>query len=108
MIALSKRNIPYVGVSLNQFQTTVNNHISGEEINEKRNLKQESARITRDHIVGLKHITPNEYSGIVFPGGFGVAKNLSNYAVKGSNFEVNPIVENKIKLFHQVYKCIII
>ena len=30
--------------------------------------------------------------GIIFPGGFGAAKNLCNFAFKGQKFEVDPIV----------------
>lgn len=37
-------------------------------------------------------------------GGFGAAKNLSDWATKGKDFSVKPLVEKVIKNFHQAGK----
>lgn len=39
-----------------------------------------------------------------YSGGFGVAKNLSDWAVKGKDYAIQPQVEKLIKAFHQAGK----
>ena len=41
-----------------------------------RNVLVESARIARGKITPLSSLKAADYDGIVFPGGFGAAKNL--------------------------------
>jgi enhancing lycopene biosynthesis protein 2 len=64
-------------------QHHVVNHITGEEMNEKRNVLVESARIARGKIRPLTDFDQAEFDGLLFPGGFGAAKNLSDWAFKG-------------------------
>ena len=77
-------------------QHHVVNHITGEEMNEKRNVLIESARIARGNIKALSELDMNNYDAVMFPGGFGVAKNLSNFAFEGANCIVNAEVEKTI------------
>jgi len=77
-------------------QHHVVNHITGEEMNEKRNVLVEAARIARGNIKPLSDYKPNDFDAIVFPGGFGVAKNLCTFAFDGVNCKVNPDVEKAI------------
>ena len=77
-------------------QHHVVNHITGEEMNEKRNVLIESARIARGNIKALSELDMNNYNAVMFPGGFGVAKNLSNFAFEGANCVVNAEVEKTI------------
>lgn len=42
---------------------------------EKRNILVESSRVARGYIQDLKEFNPDEFDGIVLPGGFGVAVN---------------------------------
>lgn len=79
---------------INQFH--VINHITGDEMSEKRNVLVESARICRGKIKKLAEFNPNEFDAIVFPGGFGVAKNLCTFAIDGPDCLVNPVVEKTI------------
>jgi enhancing lycopene biosynthesis protein 2 len=53
----------------------------------------ESARIARGEIKDIKDVRASDLDGLIIPGGFGAAKNLSSYAVKGKDAEVNPEVE---------------
>jgi len=78
-------------------QHHVINHITGEEMNESRNVLVESARIARGKISPLSEFNADDYDALIFPGGFGAAKNLSNFAFKGTDLEINPDVENAIK-----------
>jgi len=78
-------------------QHHVINHITGEEMQESRNVLIESARIARGAIMDLKEYDVNAYDGLIFPGGFGVAKNLSTVAFHGADAEVNEQVVRVVK-----------
>lgn len=78
-------------------QHHVINHLNGEEMDESRNVLIESARIARGNIKPLSGFDASQYDGILFPGGFGAAKNLSSYAFKGSEMEVNEEVVAAIR-----------
>jgi len=74
-------------------QLHVVNHMTTEEMNETRNVLIESARIARGNIVNLKNLTAAQIDALIIPGGFGAAKNLSDFAVKGPQAEVHPEVQ---------------
>ena len=71
---------------------SVINHLTAQETGEKRNVLAEAARIARGKIRNIKEITAADLDAIIFPGGFGAAKNLCNFAIKGSDASVNPEV----------------
>ncbi len=77
-------------------QHHVVNHITGEEMSEKRNVLIESARIARGKIKPLSEYNAEEFDALMYPGGFGVAKNLSSFAFEGENCSVNPEVEKSV------------
>ena len=56
----------------------------------------ESARIARGDIISLSKLNKNKISSLVIPGGFGAAKNLSNWAFKGTEGEVLTEVKDLI------------
>jgi enhancing lycopene biosynthesis protein 2 len=78
-------------------QAHVINHITGEEMPEKRNVLVEAARIARGNIKPLSEYKADDYDTIIFPGGFGVAKNLCTFAFDGTDCTVNPGVERAIR-----------
>jgi len=78
-------------------QHHVINHITGEEMDETRNVLIESARIARGAIRDLSEYKAADYDGLVFPGGFGVAKNLSTVAFLGADATVNEEVVRAVK-----------
>jgi len=78
-------------------QHHVINHITGEEMPEKRNVLIESARIARGKISDLAEFKAKNYDGLIFPGGFGAAKNLSSFAFDGADCSVNLDVEKAIR-----------
>jgi len=77
-------------------QHHVINHITGEEMNEIRNVLVESARIARGDIQSLDKFDPAQLDALVLPGGFGAAKNLSKWAFSGPDGEINKQVKNAI------------
>ncbi len=97
MYAIMKHNSQYQIFAPDINQHHVINHITGEEMPETRNVLIESARIARGKIKPLSEFNANDFDAIIFPGGFGVAKNLSTFAFDGINCKVNNEVENAIK-----------
>lgn len=85
-------------------QHHVINHITGEEMQEERNVLVESARIARGKISDLNEFKAENYDALMFPGGFGVAKNLSNFAFEGINCTINQGVEKAIKRMIELSK----
>ena len=78
-------------------QAHVINHITGEEMPETRNVLIEAARIARGNIKPLTEYKAADFDAIIFPGGFGVAKNLCTFAFDGADCSVNPEVEAAIR-----------
>jgi enhancing lycopene biosynthesis protein 2 len=77
-------------------QHHVINHITGEEMNETRNVLVESARIARGAISPLSEFVAADFDGLLIPGGFGAAKNLSDWAFNGPNGTINQEVADAI------------
>ncbi|MCF5050347.1 isoprenoid biosynthesis glyoxalase ElbB [Pseudomonas syringae] len=73
-------------------QLHVINHLTGEEMPETRNVLVESARIARGEVKNIQEANADEFDALIVPGGFGAAKNLSNFAVEGAGCSVNPEV----------------
>ncbi len=80
------------------------NHITGEVQPEKRSLLQEASRIARGNIKSLDQLHARDFDALAFPGGFGAAKNLCNWAEKGALCDVNSDVERVILDFYKASK----
>ena len=93
MLAIDEIGAEAVCISINKDQYHVVNHLTGEEMNEKRNMLVESARIARGNIKEIKEIDPIDIDGLVIPGGFGSAKNFTNWAFNGPDGEILPEVK---------------
>lgn len=86
-------------------QYHVVNHLTGLPVaGQKRNVLEESARIARGKITGLADFDPNDVDAVVFPGGFGAAKNLSTFAFDGAACQVQENVANVIRTMHRAGK----
>ncbi len=97
MLAVDKQGGEYELFAPDIEQHHVINHLTGEETDEKRNVLVEAARIARGKIKPLSDLDVADFDAVIFPGGFGVAKNLSDFAFKGADCSVLPDVENTIK-----------
>lgn len=82
-------------------QHHVVDHISGREEPESRNVLKEAARIARGNIKPLAAFKAAEFDALVFPGGYGAAKNLSSFAFEGADCKVNKDAEKAIRAMHQ-------
>ncbi|MBI9033788.1 MAG: isoprenoid biosynthesis glyoxalase ElbB [Bacteroidales bacterium] len=92
LYAIKKNGATYEIFAPDADQHHVINHLTGEEMVEKRNVLVESARIARGKIKPLSDFNSGDFDALVFPGGFGVAKNLCDLAFKGADCDVNPEV----------------
>lgn len=94
LLRLDQLDIPYQCMAPNVPQLHVINHLTGEVVkDEHRNVLIEAARVARGEIIDLAEAKADHYSAVIFPGGFGAAKNLCDFAVKGADCEVNSEVE---------------
>lgn len=96
LLAIAEAGAEYEIFAPDIQQYHVINHLNGEEMNEKRNVLVESARIARGKISPLGSFNAQLFDALLFPGGFGAAKNLSNLAFKGPDCVVNKDVERCI------------
>ena len=88
-------------------QMHVIDHVTGEIVEEeKREVFSESARIARgsEKLSDLADYDPSEFDCLLFPGGFGGAKNLSDFAVKGADGQVLDCVQNAVRSTHALAK----
>ena len=71
-------------------QLHVVNHLTGEVAEgEPRNVLVESARIARGEVQDVAQLNANDFDALIVPGGFGVAKNLCDFALNGSDMTMN-------------------
>lgn len=70
-------------------QMHVVNHLTGEPTAEQRNVLVEAARLARGKIKDLAEAKVDDFDALIIPGGFGAAKNLCDFAVKGADMTVN-------------------
>lgn len=75
------------------------NHLTQEDDGQVRNVLVESARIVRGHVQDLKTLNASHYAGLIVAGGFGVAKNLSNFMSEKENFNMQVDFEAAVKAF---------
>ena len=96
LLAIAKQGGSYEIFAPDINQHHVINHITGEEMDEQRNVLVEAARIARGQIRNLKEFNPASFDGLLLPGGFGAAKNLSSWAFEGADASILPEVEEAV------------
>lgn len=102
MLALDRAGAEMVYLAPDMEQLHVVNHQTGNEMeNESRNVLVEAARITRGQVRDILTVTHEELDALILPGGFGVAKNLCDYAMSGTECTVHPAVETLVADMHR-------
>lgn len=108
LLALDRVGAEVVIMAPNRDQMHVVNHLTGEPVEgETRNVLVESARIARGNVVDLATVEEEDIDALVLPGGFGAAKNLCDFAVRGSDCKVVPEVAELIRAMHSAKKPIV-
>lgn len=97
LLALEEAGCRYQMFAPDKNQVRVMDHLKGEPVPETRNVLAESARIARGNVKSLDHYDPADFHGLVFPGGFGAATNLSSFAMKGADMEVDAQVASAVE-----------
>jgi enhancing lycopene biosynthesis protein 2 len=69
-----------------------------------RNVFEESGRIARGQVRDLRELRASDFEAVVFPGGYGAALHLCDWARRGSQATVLPDVQRVIREFHQAAK----
>lgn len=102
LLQIAERGAEYQCMAPDIEQMHVVNHLTGEEAaGESRNVLVEAARLARGEIIDLATANAADYDALIIPGGFGAAKNLSDFAVKGAECQVNPDVISFTQAIHQ-------
>ncbi len=104
LLTLEQAGADYQCFAPNINQHHVINHITGEEMTETRNVLVESARIVRGNIQDIKLAKAEDVDAVIFPGGFGAAKNLSDFAFAGEKAQINPEVSRLVSEMQQANK----
>ncbi|CAH1785094.1 unnamed protein product [Owenia fusiformis] len=98
-LSRAKAEVGMFAPDINQMHVV--DHIAGApDEKDTRNVLKESARIARGKISALSNLKATDYDAIIFPGGFGAAKNLCTFGVDGSKCSVNNEAKRVIEEFH--------
>lgn len=98
LLALDRAGVEAICMAPDMEQLHVVNHLSGEvAAGEKRNVLVEAARIARGKIRNIKEVKAADVDGLIFPGGFGAAKNLCDFALKGAECTAHPEVSRLVR-----------
>ncbi|MDX1453375.1 MAG: isoprenoid biosynthesis glyoxalase ElbB [Oleiphilaceae bacterium] len=104
MMEILRQGASYECFAPNQPQHHVINHLNGEEMPENRNVMVEAARIARGEVTDLAEADAAGLDALILPGGFGAAKNLSDFAFKGSDCQVSRELTALVKAMHEAGK----
>jgi enhancing lycopene biosynthesis protein 2 len=101
LLAIARAGAQAVCFAPDKTQAEVINHLTNEKANEGRNVLVEAARITRGNITDLAEATASELDALIVPGGFGAAKNLSTFAAKGIECQVDGELRRLTREIHE-------
>ena len=104
LLALSKLGAEAVCLAPDVPQKEVVNHLTGTAVKETRNVLVESARIARGKIKDIKTVHASDVDALIFPGGYGAAKNLCSFAADGADCSVQPEVARLAREVHAAGK----
>ncbi|GIV33804.1 MAG: glyoxalase [Chitinophagales bacterium] len=107
LLSLDEAGAEYQCIAPDIEQHHVVNHLTGEEMAEKRNVLVEAARIARGNIKPLHMVKADDYDALIMPGGFGSAKNLTGWAFSGPDGEIHPEVKRFIQDMVKTHKPVV-
>src|SRR5690606_27648755 len=102
LLAIDRAGAESVIIAPDKPQRDVINHLNQTPIPTERNILIEAARITRGKITPLSKVDWRALDALILPGGYGAAKNLSDFALKGAAATLDPELKNLILNFHQL------
>ena len=102
LLALDRAGVTVSCFAPDIAQYNVVDHLAQKPTMETRNVLVEAARLARSQVQPLSALDPAQFDMLVCPGGFGVAKNLSDLAFGGST--VLPAFAEVLRAFHDARK----
>ena len=99
LLHIAKAGASYQCFAPDMEQMHTLNHLTGEEMQPNRNVLVEAARIARGEIKPITELNVDEFDALIIPGGFGGAKNLSDFAVKGAEAKMQDDVLKACQAF---------
>ncbi len=88
LLAIDRHEAKYQCLAPSMLQARVVNHLNNETQKENRNVLVEAARIARGDIKDIASVDFAEFDAAIYPGGFGAAINLCNFATAGAALSV--------------------
>lgn len=79
-------------------------HLTQKPTGKKRSVLKEAARIARGQVTPLSQVKGSDFDAIVLPGGFGAAKNLCDFAMKGADCTADGQTARVLKEAHAAGK----
>jgi enhancing lycopene biosynthesis protein 2 len=105
LLALDQQDAHVQCFAPNIPQLHVVNHLTGEVAEgETRQVLVEAARLARGQIKDIVDANVDDFDAVIIPGGFGVAKNLSDFALVGAEMSINPQVLSLVQSFKAAAK----
>ena len=105
LLAIEQNEAKYRCFAPNINQHHVINHLTGEVSEaETRNVLVESARIARGDIEDIAELRVEDFDALILPGGFGAAKNLCDFAIKGNECSMDESVLTACQSFAKAGK----
>lgn len=99
LLHIAKNGAAYQCFAPNIEQLHTINHLTGNEMPEKRNVLIEASRIARGDIKPVTELNVAQFDALIVPGGFGAAKNLCDFALEGAQATINNDVLDAAKAF---------
>jgi enhancing lycopene biosynthesis protein 2 len=104
LISLDRRGAQAICIAPNQDQAEVINHLNQQPQDQRRSMLEESARIARGKVRDIAEVSAEDFDALIFPGGYGAAKNLCTFAKDGAECTVQPDVERLLRQMHDAKK----
>ena len=104
LLSLSQQGIDYDIFAPNREQYDTINHLTGEEITPKRNILEESARLTKKEVKSLEDFNIDYYDALILPGGYGALKNTTNFPAEDNQWKVKADIAKLIISFYEAKK----
>jgi len=105
LLAIDRAGATYQAFAPDKPQIDVVNHaLQQPAAGEQRNVLVEAGRIARGNVQPVSKLKMADHDAVVLPGGYGAAKNLVNYAVKGVDCDIDPAVAQVLKEAHSLKK----
>jgi enhancing lycopene biosynthesis protein 2 len=105
LLALDQEGVEVIIMAPNQKQHHVINHAQSDEAKgQERNIFEEAARIARGSLLELDKVKASDLDALIIPGGYGVAKNLCQFAFKGHQGNVHQDVKKLLQNLHKAHK----